>query len=157
MGISNGESPSSNEKVTKYAIAFGSNLGDRFDWIEKACREMEAAGIRIIATSGLWQTKAMYVEDQADFLNGVCIVETSRQPIELMNMLQGIEDRLGRVKFVDKGPRNIDLDILLWDHGAVQSEYPDLTIPHKLLEERDFVLAPLTQYVWITSFDSTSR
>jgi 2-amino-4-hydroxy-6-hydroxymethyldihydropteridine diphosphokinase len=134
-----------NRAQMKYIVALGSNLGDRFDWIEKACREMEAAGICIIATSGLWQTKAMYVEDQNDFMNGVCLVETSNQPLELMRILQGIENKLGRVKVVDKGPRNIDLDILLWEHGRFHSTEPDLTVPHKLMEERNFVLAPLCQ------------
>lgn len=120
-------------------------MGDRFDWIEKACREMEAAGIRIYATSGLFQTTAMYVKDQGDFLNGVCMIETPLQPLELMKTLQGIENKLGRVKVIDKGPRNIDLDILLWEQGAFRSEEPDLMIPHKLMGERDFVLAPLCQ------------
>jgi 2-amino-4-hydroxy-6-hydroxymethyldihydropteridine diphosphokinase/dihydropteroate synthase len=106
---------------------------------------MEVAGIRIIATSGLWQTKAMYVKDQDDFLNGVCIVDSPLQPLELMKTLQRIENELGRVKVIDKGPRNIDLDILLWEEGSFCSDDPDLTIPHKLMEERDFALAPLSQ------------
>lgn len=129
----------------KYVIALGSNMGDRFDWIEQACREMEAAGIRIYATSGLFQTTAMYVENQDDFLNGVCMIETALQPLVLMKTLQGIEKKLGRVKVVDKGPRNIDLDILLWEKGGFHSADPDLSIPHKLMGERDFVLAPLCQ------------
>lgn len=129
----------------KYVVALGSNLGDRFHWIEQACREMEAVGIRIYATSGLWQTKAMYVENQDDFLNGVCMIETPLRPVELMKTLQGIETKMGRVKVVDKGPRNIDLDIALWEGGEFQSVEPDLAIPHRLLEERDFVLTPLCQ------------
>jgi 2-amino-4-hydroxy-6-hydroxymethyldihydropteridine diphosphokinase/dihydropteroate synthase len=129
----------------KYVIALGSNMGDRFGWIERACREMEVAGLRIYATSGLFQTTAMYVENQDDFLNGVCMIETTLQPLELMKTLQTIENKLGRVKVIDKGPRNIDLDIILWEKGELRSESPDLTIPHKLMSERDFVLAPLCQ------------
>ncbi|KIW06161.1 dihydropteroate synthase [Verruconis gallopava] len=134
-----------NQHMMKYVIAFGSNMGDRFHWIERACREMEEASIHIYATSGLWQTKAMYVEDQDDFLNGVCMAETFLEPIELMKVLQAIESKMGRVKLLDKGPRNIDLDIILWERGQFRSLEPDLTIPHPLMEERDFVLAPLCQ------------
>lgn len=59
---------------SRFFIALGSNVGDRLDMIEKACLEMEKEGIQIVRTSGLWETKAMYVEDQANFLNGVCEV-----------------------------------------------------------------------------------
>lgn len=122
-------------------------MDNRFDWIEKACREMEASKIRIYATSSLFQTSAMYVENQDDFLNGVCMVEMKLHPLQLMKKLQSIENKLGRVKVIDKGPRNIDLDILLWHRGRFESEDPDLRIPHKLMNERDFVLGPLCQYV----------
>lgn len=57
-----------------YTIALGSNMGDRFENIERACEEMERRGIRITATSPLYESKAMYVEDQANFLNGTCTV-----------------------------------------------------------------------------------
>ena len=136
----------------KYVIALGSNMGDRVGWIEKACREMETSNIKIYATSGLFQTTAMYVQNQDDFLNGVCMVETKLPPLELMETLQSIENKLGRVKVIDKGPRNIDLDILLWERGHYQSKDPDLTIPHKLMCERDFVLGPLCQYVQFYAF-----
>ena len=135
----------------KYAIALGSNMGDRLGWIEQACREMEAVGIRIYRTSGLFQTTAMYVKDQDDFLNGVCLVETALEPLQLMRQLQAIENKLGRVKIINKGPRNIDLDILLWEHGDFRSDKPDLTIPHQLMNEREFVLEPLCQYVNLLS------
>jgi len=57
-----------------YVVALGSNIGKRTEMIERACLEMEEADIRILQTSGLWETKAMYVEDQPNFLNGVCLV-----------------------------------------------------------------------------------
>lgn len=61
----------------KAYIALGSNLGDRIGWIEKACQQMDARGIRVVRTSSLWETKPMYVLDQDEFVNGVCEVCTN--------------------------------------------------------------------------------
>jgi hypothetical protein len=61
---------------SRFFVALGSNVGDRLKMIEQACLEMENEGIEIQRTSGLWETKAMYVEDQANFLNGVCEVRS---------------------------------------------------------------------------------
>ncbi|KAM0100568.1 trifunctional dihydropteroate synthetase [Aspergillus fumigatus] len=85
----------------------------------------------------------MYVLDQDPFMNGVCEVETSLGPLELLDKLQSIELALGRRKLIDKGPRSIDLDILLYDQEVFSHER--LNIPHKLMLERDFVLRPLCQ------------
>lgn len=63
-------------KQTAY-IALGSNLGDRIEWIEKACNEMDARGIKVTKTSSLWETKPMYVLDQNEFINGVCEVRST--------------------------------------------------------------------------------
>ncbi|KAL1598616.1 trifunctional dihydropteroate synthetase [Paraconiothyrium brasiliense] len=110
--------------------------------IERACNEMDRTGkIRVLRTSSLWETKAMYVLDQDKFVNGVCEVETSLSPIELLDELQGIEKKMGRVKVVDKGPRNIDLDIVLYGNETFLNDR--LQIPHKLMLEREFVLRPL--------------
>ncbi|WPG99330.1 Hypothetical protein R9X50_00214400 [Acrodontium crateriforme] len=123
-------------------VALGSNIGDRVDAIESACRAMEEDGrIRIVKTSQLYETKAMYVEDQGDFLNGVCEIATYLEPMELLDRLQEIEQDMGRVKLIDKGPRNIDLDILFYKRQSVKTER--LTIPHPLILEREFVLRPL--------------
>ncbi|KAH0565902.1 hypothetical protein GP486_000705 [Trichoglossum hirsutum] len=124
-------------------IALGSNLGDRVGMIQRACTEMDQRGIRVVRTSGLWETDAMYVEEQPRFINGACEVETMLAPIELLDQLQDIENMLGRKKLVEKGPRNIDLDILLYDDLAMNEER--LTIPHKLMFEREFVLRPLCE------------
>lgn len=63
--------------LQKAYIALGSNLGDRIDWIEKACKEMTARGIKVTRTSSLWETEPMYVLDQGNFINGVCEVSWS--------------------------------------------------------------------------------
>ncbi|KAK7183005.1 dihydropteroate synthase [Paraphaeosphaeria sporulosa] len=127
-------------------VALGSNLGDRVAMIEQACNEMDQTGkIKVLRTSSLWETKAMYVLDQDKFVNGVCEVETSLSPIELLDELQGIENKMGRVKVIDKGPRNIDLDIVLYDNDTFFNDR--LQIPHKLMLEREFVLRPLCELV----------
>ncbi|KAL1632372.1 trifunctional dihydropteroate synthetase [Neofusicoccum ribis] len=143
-------------------VALGSNLGDRIAMIEQACNVMESQGdIRIERTSSLWETKAMYVEDQGNFVNGACEVSvipldvhlgyhldeitTSLGAVELLDRLQSIENELGRVKVIEKGPRNIDLDILLYDNEVIETER--LSIPHKLMLEREFVLRPLCEMI----------
>ncbi|KAL2139058.1 hypothetical protein VTI28DRAFT_5843 [Corynascus sepedonium] len=131
-------------KRTAY-IALGSNMGDRIGWIEKACNEMDARGIRVKRTSSLWETEPMYVLDQDRFVNGACEVETTLEPLELLDSLQDIEKSLGRKKLIDKGPRNIDLDILLYDN--IQFDHERLRIPHIGIAEREFVLRPLAELI----------
>lgn len=72
-------------------------------------------------------------------------IETSLSPLELLDRLQAIEKGHGRVKLIDKGPRNIDLDIAIFRNELVNSER--LTIPHALMHEREFVLRPIMEYV----------
>lgn len=124
-------------------IALGSNMGDCVEMIEKACLEMDRANIKVKRTSSLFETAPMYVLDQDPFMNGVCEVETTMEPLELLDAIQSIEIELGRKKLIDKGPRSIDLDILLYDDQVFSHER--LNVPHKLMLERDFVLRPLCQ------------
>ncbi|KAJ5133478.1 hypothetical protein N7526_004843 [Penicillium atrosanguineum] len=126
-------------------IALGSNVGDRIEMIEKACLELDRANIQVKRTSSLFETEPMYVLDQAPFMNGVCEVETTLEPMELLDALQSIEIELGRKKLIDKGPRSIDLDILLYDQEVFSHER--LNVPHSLMLERDFVLRPLCQLI----------
>ncbi|PHH65273.1 hypothetical protein CDD81_2685 [Ophiocordyceps australis] len=106
---------------------------------------MELCGIRITRTSSLWETEPMYVLDQANFINGVCEVETELEPLALLDQLQAIEKGMGRVKLVDKGPRNIDLDILLFGDEAINDAR--LIVPHAGMHQREFVLRPLAELV----------
>ncbi|OAX84446.1 dihydropteroate synthase [Emergomyces africanus] len=126
-------------------IALGSNMGDRIAAIEQACREMENRGIRILRTSSLFETAPMYVTDQEKFVNGVCEIETTMAPIALLDTLQSIENDMGRRKIIDKGPRTIDLDILLYNR--LTFSHRRLDVPHKLMLEREFVLRPLCQLI----------
>ncbi|KAI9710112.1 MAG: trifunctional dihydropteroate synthetase [Bogoriella megaspora] len=132
----------------KAMVALGSNVGDRVDMIEKACRMMDKHKyIRITRTSSLWETKPMYVTDQGNFVNGVCEIETSLGPAALLHELQGIENALGRVKTIDKGPRSIDLDILLYHDTPFTYSSDSLKIPHPLMLDREFVLRPLCELI----------
>ncbi|KAJ5542793.1 hypothetical protein N7461_008796 [Penicillium sp. DV-2018c] len=126
-------------------IALGSNVGDRVEMIEQALLELDRLSIKVKRTSSLFETAPMYVLDQDPFINGVCEVETTLAPLELLDTIQSIEIALGRKKLIDKGPRSIDLDILLYDHEVFSHER--LNIPHKLMLERDFVLRPLSQLI----------
>ncbi|KAM0715071.1 hypothetical protein Q7P37_009536 [Cladosporium fusiforme] len=123
-------------------VALGSNVGSRIEEIEKACRAIdEDPDMRIVDTSCLYETEPMYVEDQERFVNGACEIETSLTPLELLDRLQAIEQGHGRVKLIDKGPRNIDLDIAIFRDQIVESDR--LTIPHLLMHEREFVIRPI--------------
>lgn len=85
----------------------------------------------------------MYVEDQPMFLNTCVVIETTLDPWGLLDTVLEIEQAMGRERAVDKGPRIIDVDILLYRNDVVDE--PGLTIPHPAMLEREFVLAPLAQ------------
>jgi 2-amino-4-hydroxy-6-hydroxymethyldihydropteridine diphosphokinase len=88
----------------------------------------------------------MYVVDQAAFLNGCAKLTTSLNPHQLMKLMQNVEQTLGRESLdqrVRNGPRCIDLDILFFNDWVIKTE--DLIIPHPRLQEREFVLRPLTE------------
>lgn len=126
------------------AVALGSNMGDRIRNIEDALTEMRKK-LSVLKVSPLYETKPMYYEDQDRFINGACEVETDLDPISLLDVLQGIENELGRKRTIEKGPRPIDLDVLLYDQQQVFHER--LEVPHKLMHEREFVLRPLSDIV----------
>ncbi|MCJ1398783.1 trifunctional dihydropteroate synthetase [Xylographa trunciseda] len=88
----------------------------------------------------------MYVEDQNSFLNAVCQVDADDfAPQQLLQAVKSIEQRLGRQKTIEKGPRNVDLDILL--HQNIIFDEENLSVPHKLMLEREFVLRPLCDLI----------
>ncbi|KAJ3497633.1 hypothetical protein NLG97_g1749 [Lecanicillium saksenae] len=112
---------------------------------------MDKRGIKVTRTSSLWETEPMYVTDQDRFLNGVAEVETELPPMALLDQLQSIEKDLGRRKLIDKGPRNIDLDILLYGDERISNER--LNVPHIGIPEREFVLRPLSELIPSKSID----
>lgn len=127
--------------VRQVVVAFGSNLGNRIAYIENALDSMRSQGITIKKVSRLYETQPMYYENQDAFLNGVVAIETSLQPLELLDVLQQIELEQGRRREVEKGPRTLDLDIILY--GDDHIDHDRLKVPHPLMLEREFVLRPL--------------
>ncbi|GAM88273.1 hypothetical protein ANO11243_063060 [Dothideomycetidae sp. 11243] len=126
----------------KAYIALGANVGDKVGNLERACDMLRSHPlVRLLRTSLLYPTAPMYVADQEMFYNAACEIETALDPFDLLDFLQEIEHNLGRVKKIEKGPRSIDLDILLYEGVIIDSQR--LTIPHKLMHEREFVLRPL--------------
>jgi 2-amino-4-hydroxy-6-hydroxymethyldihydropteridine diphosphokinase len=125
-------------------LGLGSNLGDRGANIREAIKRVgETAGISVLKTSSLYESAPVDFPDQPDFLNAAIAVDTDLKPEELLAATQGVEKAMGRVKTVDKGPRNIDIDILLYD--IVEVRLPELSVPHPSLKERAFVLLPLIE------------
>ena len=118
-------------------------MGDRSANIDVACDLLEQMGVKIVRTSSLWETSPMYVLDQDKFLNAALQIETSLEPLDLLHLVQSIENAMGRVKLVDKGPRIIDLDIIKYEGEVVKTDA--LTLPHPLAHEREFVLRPLAE------------
>jgi 2-amino-4-hydroxy-6-hydroxymethyldihydropteridine diphosphokinase len=123
-------------------LSLGSNLGDREGHLREALARLEANG-RIVALSSFYETEPVEVTDQAWFLNGAVAFETAESPEELIASILRIEHRMGRNRTQRKGPRIIDIDILLFDDTILDS--PALTIPHPAMHERRFVLQPLAE------------
>ncbi len=126
-------------------LALGSNLGDRVENLERAILGLEREQIEVKARSSIYETEPQDVHDQPWFLNMVVECETHLFPVQLLGVLQRIELDLGRVRtgIPPRGPRAIDLDMLLFGNLAIQTE--KLEIPHPRMRERRFVLEPLVE------------
>ena len=124
-------------------VALGSNLGDREENLRNALKHLEANAVRVVKVSTFIETEPYGVTDQPGFVNAVCQVETKLAPLELLRLLLGIEQEMGRVRLRRWGERNIDLDLLLYEDACVVSE--ELTLPHPDMQNRDFVLLPLAE------------
>ena len=125
-------------------IGLGSNLSDRQGNLKRALELLtRACGADIIAASSILETEPVDFTEQPMFLNQVLLIRTDMGPEELLGSLQAIEDKMGRIRTVDKGTRVIDLDILLYNSMVMESE--DLTIPHPEIRNRNFVLDHLIE------------
>ncbi len=137
-------------------IGIGSNLGDREAHVAAAlCQLAELPHTTIVRVSSLIETEPVGVTDQGEFLNGAAEIRTNLAPLDLLDALQGIESDLGRVRAERWGPRTIDLDILLYDNEVIETDR--LTVPHPLMHERGFVLAPLAEIAADTAHPATGR
>jgi len=123
-------------------LSLGSNVGDRERQLRDARARLGAIG-RVVATSSVYETEPVEFTQQPWFLNCALALETSKTPQELIAAILGIEEEMGRRRIQKKGPRSIDIDILLFDARVVDST--DLAIPHPALHQRRFVLVPLAE------------
>jgi len=125
-------------------IALGSNLGNRAEALSSAISHLSSLG-RVVARSSLYETEPVGYHDQPAFLNAVVALETQAEPQPLLRGLLAIERQLGRDRSHSplKGPRILDLDLLLMGDRIVAAE--ELSLPHPALAQRRFVLAPLAE------------
>lgn len=124
-------------------LSLGSNLGDRVANIRKALQRLAAEGIEVHRLSSFYKTEPLDYRPQPWFVNCVAEVGTDLMPLRLLKTLKSVERALGRRPGIPKGPRPIDIDILLYGDAVIRSA--TLTIPHQRLGERRFVLAPLKE------------
>ncbi len=123
-------------------LSLGSNLGDRVSHLRDAIARLQTTG-RIASVSSFYETEPVEFTEQAWFLNCVIALETTETPEQLMAAILHIEQEMGRERIQRKGPRTIDIDILLFGDMIVDS--PALTIPHPAMYQRRFVLQPLAE------------
>jgi 2-amino-4-hydroxy-6-hydroxymethyldihydropteridine diphosphokinase len=128
------------------AIALGSNLESTFGGREQNLREaiQRIASLgHVRAVSTFHDTAPVGYLDQPRFLNAALLLETGLKPLDLMRGLLAIERAMGRERIIAKGPRVIDLDLLLYDDLIMNTT--ELTLPHPAMTERRFVLEPLAE------------
>jgi len=136
-------------------LSLGSNRGDRVANLRRAQEELGKAGVKVQRVSSFYKTEPVDFGPQAWFLN--CAVEASTEfmPMQLLKAVKSVERILGRRPGVSKGPRPIDIDILLYENVVMRTAV--LTIPHKRMNERRFVLVPLRELAPTTRHPVSKR
>jgi 2-amino-4-hydroxy-6-hydroxymethyldihydropteridine diphosphokinase len=129
-------------KKTAY-LSLGSNLGDRQKNLQDAIAALPKAGVSAKQISSIYETEPVDYLDQPWFLNIAVEAETQLAPAALLQALREIEAQMGSKKQIAKGPRLIDMDILLFGNEVIDT--PDLQIPHPRMHLRRFVLQPLSE------------
>jgi 2-amino-4-hydroxy-6-hydroxymethyldihydropteridine diphosphokinase len=122
-------------------LGLGSNVGDRAGYLRRALELLARKG-EIASVSPLYETEPAGYRDQSRFLNAACLLRTGLRPDELLGSLKSIEIEVGRISTFVNGPREIDIDLLLY--GQLILETVGLIIPHPRLAERAFALVPLS-------------
>ena len=124
-------------------IQLGSNMGNRKSYIEKSMQEIEQEVGNIICSSKIYESSPWGETNQNHFLNSVIKVESKLSPYVLLEKLQEIENNSGRIRKEKWGERSIDLDILFYNLEIINTK--NLKIPHPYIQERRFVLVPLSE------------
>lgn len=127
--------------MKKVYLGLGSNLGDRAEMLQQAVRALDSPRLRVLRVSPVYETEPMDVPAQNWFLNIVIEGETDLFPFQLLHRTTTVEMQLGRRRLAPKGPRSIDIDILLLGNAVMDTA--SLEIPHPRFRQRRFVLAPL--------------
>lgn len=128
--------------MTRIFLGLGSNLGERRENIERALERLSEQ-VRLMKRSSFYETEPVGYDDQPWFYNIVVEGETDLEPAELLRFTQSIEQGMKRVKTIRNGPRNIDVDILIYDEIRVKTD--TLEIPHPRMRQRAFVMVPLSE------------
>jgi len=123
-------------------LSLGSNLGDREGHLRDAVARLESQG-HVVAVSSFYETEPVEFANQPWFLNCAVAIETTKMATELLAGLLEIEGSMGRHRAQRKGPRLIDIDILLFGNAIIDSQ--ELTVPHPAMHERRFVIEPLAE------------
>jgi 2-amino-4-hydroxy-6-hydroxymethyldihydropteridine diphosphokinase len=123
-------------------LSLGSNLGDRQANLQTAIRKLMNLG-DVITVSSIYETEPIGFREQPWFLNCVVLLRTELLPRLFLKRILAIEQEMGRKRTQPKGPRTIDIDILLFGSATIKT--PELVVPHPAMHERRFVLAPLVE------------
>ena len=129
--------------MTLVYLALGSNLGERESHLDQARRRLQDHGARLLRASTVVESEPFGVPDQPRYLNQVLEAEWEGSPRELLTIAKQVEGEVGRTPSFRWGPREIDVDILLF--GDERLAEPDLVIPHPGLKDRPFLLEPLAE------------
>lgn len=126
-------------------IGLGSNLSEPIKQVKNAIEEIKKiAQSHVVNVSSLYLSKPMGPQDQDDYINAVLALKTTLSPLELLNALQSIENKAGRVRKENRwGARILDLDVILFGNEIINTER--LTVPHYGMKQREFVLLPLAE------------
>ena len=125
-------------------LSIGSNMGDKKENLNKAVEFLkEDSDIVVEKVSAFIETEPWGKTDQDEFVNAALKIKTILGPKELLKRLLAIEEKMHRVRVVKWGPRIIDLDIIFYDDLVLEDDF--ITIPHPRMEEREFVLKPLSE------------
>lgn len=126
----------------KAVLGIGTNIGNRLENIENVYSSLSLLpNTKIIKKSSVYETEPWGYEQQDRFLNCVVLIETELSPNALLGACLGIEAALGRVRKFKNGPRIIDVDVLLLENIELSTD--ELTVPHRFIRQRDFVIVPL--------------
>ncbi len=130
--------------MSEIILGFGSNVGNRAEQIQDAISRLVDLGLRCEDISHCYESKAVELKDQPDFVNAVGKFSCEGcSPFGILRLISRVESEMGRVRTVEKGPRNIDIDLLFF--GKSQIETVNLTVPHASFLNRRFVLEPLCE------------